>query len=556
MRRMKFALIALLLATSAANAALPRVGSSAERDYILGRYAFSDDKLGDAARYFDAARRSNPADPTLGRRAFELAVAAGDEKLAVQLANQLTAAGQGEPTTALVRIAAALEKRDWKAVDAARPGLADAGYAQVVGPIVEAWTLFGRDNVDAGLARLDPTRATGFTRSYFAEQRAHMLAAAGRFAEAATAYRDLRGGSGPGINFLRIGEADALQQGGDAKAAAVVLDAVADDPIAAAARARLSAGKRIGALTRDPRSAVGWACARLATDLARDKPVPLALIFARVATFLSPDNSATWLVAGDVLARSQRIDGALTAYSQIPAGDPLFEPARARRAQLLAGSGRDEAALALLNAEASGKDADAASFTRLGDFFRRSEQPAKAAEAYSRAIALAPGGKPSWSDYFLRGSSYEQAGNWAAAEPDLRKALALAPEEPAVLNYLGYALLDRGETLDLAQTMIQKAAKLQPDDGAITDSLGWALFRRGKFAEAVPVLERAVAAQPGDSMINEHLGDAYWRAGRKIEARFRWRAALDLDPADKNKAALAAKLDYGLDVGPGLVAAR
>ena len=553
---MKFALIVLLLATSAANAALPRLGTTPERDYVLGRYAFSDDKLGDAARYFDAARRSDPTDTTLGRRAFELAVAAGDEKLAVQLANQLTIAGQGEPTTALIRIADALKRRDWKEVDAARPALADAGYAQVVGPIVEAWTLFGREDADAALARLDPARATGFTRSYFAEQRAHMLTAAGRYAEAATAYRDLRGGSGPGANFLRIGEADALQQGGDAKAAAVVLDAVADDPIVAAARARLTAGKRIGALARDPRSAVGWACARLSTDLARDKPVALALVFARVATFLAPENSATWLVAGDILARSQRVDGALGAYAQIPASDPLFEAARTRRAQLLAGSGQDDAALALLNADASAKGADAASFTRLGDFYRRAEQPAKAAEAYSRAIALAPGGTPGWSDYFLRGSAYEQAGDWAAAEPDLRKALALAPEEPAVLNYLGYAMLDRGETMDLAQAMIEKAAKLQPDDGAITDSLGWALFRRGKFADAVPVLERAVASQPGDSTINEHLGDAYWRAGRRIEARFRWRAALDLDPPARNKATLAAKLDYGLDVGPGLVAAR
>ena len=543
--------LAMLLVTAVTGAeALPRATQSAVHGYVLGRFAYDDDRLPDAARYFDAARLQDPADLNLSRRAFELALAAGDEKLALMLADKVAAGGRGDSTVALVRLADAVRRRDWKAADTARAGIADVGYAAVVAPIVEAWTLYGRGETEAALAKLDPATMTGFTKSYVAEARAHMLAVAGRYAEAATAYHDLRAGTGPGISFLAIGEADATQQAGDIAGARRLLDEARSDATVAAARARLAAGKRIGALATGPADGMAWLCARLATDLSRDKPVPLALVFARIATFLAvpggPAASPAWMIAGDVLARGERGDAALVAYAQIPAKDPLAGAARARRAEVLGSIGRDAEALVLLEAAVAAPDADGDSWSRLGDWYRKAERHADAANAYAKAIAADP--KPAWALYFLRGSSFEQAGDWAKAEPDLRQALALAPDEPAVLNYLGYALLDRGLTLDAAETLIARASALRPDDGFITDSLGWAQFRRGRYDEAVATLERAVAAEPGDPTINEHLGDAYWRAGRRIEARFRWRAALDLAATPKAKATAAAKLDYGLDV--------
>lgn len=551
---MKIALTLALLTTATAAQALPRATQSAAHGYVLGRFAVDDGQLPDAARYFDNARRRDPADAALTRRAFETAVAAGDLKLASGLAERLTATQGGDSTVALIRLADAVERGDWVAADAARAGIADVGYAAVVAPIVEAWTLFGRGKQDEALAKLDPAAMTGFTRSYVAEARAHMLTAAGRYDEAAAAYRDLRAGSGPGVSFLALGEADALQQGGDRDGATRLLEAMRDDATVSAARTRLAAGRRIGALAVSAADGIAWLCARLATDLSRDKPVPLALVFARVASFTatpgSPAASASWLIVGDVLARSERGGAALTAYDRIPANDPLIGLARARRAEVLGSTGREAEARTLLEAAASGPGADAEAWSRLGDWFRKAEQHVDAARAYGRAIALAEAGdgKPNWTLYFLRGSSFEQAGDWKAAEPDLRRALALAPDEPTVLNYLGYALLDRGLTLDAAQALIARASALRPDDGFITDSLGWAQFRRGQFEAAVETLERAAAAEPGDPTINEHLGDAYWRAGRRIEARFRWRAAYDLGTVEKARALVAAKLDFGLDV--------
>ncbi|PZN93425.1 MAG: hypothetical protein DCF31_12795 [Alphaproteobacteria bacterium] len=555
---MRRTLALLLLLAPAAVSARPVVPpppgtESALHGYVLGRFAAADDALDRATRYFDEARAADPGQPELTRRTFDLAVASGDRPLATTIARQIETAGAADSDVSLVLLADAVLRKDWAGADKARAGLASAGYGVVVGPIVEAWTLFGRGKRDEGLAKLDPAAFSGFARSYIAEQRAHMLAAMKKWPEAAAAYAELRAGTGTGISFLRQGEADALAQGGD-KAGALKLLA-GDDAMVTTARAQLERGKRIGALAPDPRHGIGWMAARLATDLSRDKPVPLALLFARVGSFLAPDMPATWLICGDVLARSGQRGPALDAYAMIAADDPLAAAAQARRAEVLEAMGRAGDAGALLAAATTAAEAGSDDWTRLGDWHRRAERFPDAITAYSKAIAVA-GADASWGLYFLRGSMNERGGNWPAAEADLREALRRSPDEPIVLNYLGYSLLDRGGDQDMAATMIEQAARLRPGDGGIIDSLGWSQYRRGRYAEAVTTLEKANKLEPTDATVTGHLGDAYWQVGRRIDAKFMWRAALDLDPDAKERAALTAKLDYGLDAAVAMASAK
>lgn len=547
--------IVLLLAApaSARQTELGRT-ESALHGYVLGRYAASDDALGRAAAYFDDARAKDPGRPALARRAFDLAVAAGDRPRATELAKQLVATGIVDSDIEMIRLSDAVLRKDWKGVSAARARIANAGYAAVVGPIVDAWVLYGSGKPAAGIAVLDPVNFSGFARAYIAEQRAHMLAADGQWSAAAAAYSELRSGSGAGIGFLRVGEADALAMSGDRAGAMQVLSG--DDITVTAARGRLEAGKRIGALAPDPRRGTAWMMARLAADLSREKPVPLALLFARASTFLAPDISATWLITGDVLSRSDQQASALLAYAQVPAGDPLFDGAKQRRAEVLEKLGRDSDAGALLKAAAGAPGATADDWTRLGDWHRRADRHADAIAAYTRAIAVAGEGSATWGLYFLRGSMFERAGDWPKAEADLRKALALSPDEPIVLNYLGYSMLDRGMRSPEAAAMVERAAMLRPGDGGVIDSLGWSQYRQGKFTDAVASLEKAIVLEPTDPTVSEHLGDAYWRTGRRIEARFRWRAALDLDPTAAQATGLRGKLDYGLDAAPAMTANR
>lgn len=540
-----------LFAALPAQAVVPR--ASPLHAYVLGRAAFANDDLGEAAALFDAVQAQDPGRPELARRAFEVAVASGDRKRAFALARDLERTDQGTPEVAMMVLTDAILRKDWAGADAARERLAGAGYASVVGPIVDAWVLFGRGQTEAALARLEPAIFTGFARSYVAEQRAHMLAAAGRWAEAAEAYSLLRAGTPSGISFLRQGEADAIAMGGDKARALALLEG--DDPPIAMARARLQSGKRIGALAPDTRRGLAWMAARLAADLSRERPVPLALLFARTATFLAPDLSAGWLICGDVLARGNSREAALAAYANVPASDALGQTARIRRAEVLELMGRNTEAGALLAEAATAPGAGSDAWVRLGDWHRRAERHEAAGEAYSRAISMAPEGANAWGLWFLRGSMRERAQDWPGAEADLRQALALSPDEPVVLNYLGYSLLDRSLKPEESRQLIEKAAGLRPGDGGIIDSLGWSQYMQGLYAEAVQTLERASELEPTDPTVTDHLGDAYWQVGRRIEARFRWQAALAMEPSAAQAERIRAKLDYGLDAALAMATA-
>jgi Flp pilus assembly protein TadD len=171
-----------------------------------------------------------------------------------------------------------------------------------------------------------------------------------------------------------------------------------------------------------------------------------------------------------------------------------------------------------------------------------------AAAAYGRAAALATaqGLKTElWPLLLLQASALENGKRWPESKTALERALAIAPNQPLILNFLGYAQLERGQNMDAAEAMIRKASELAPDDASITDSLGWAQFKRGKVDEAISTLQRAAEKDPDQAEIQEHLGDALYSSGRRLEARFAWTASL-VTAEDEIAARVKAKLQSGL----------
>ncbi len=548
----RFVLLVAAL-TSVAAGAIP----SPERAYVLGRHAFAEDDLARASRYFAGALVGDPNDPTLARRAFDLAVASGNERQAVALAPRLAKSDQFDAALSLLAVTEAVEKRDWLALDAARKKLADAGFAAFAAPVIEAWGRFGRGDKAGALKLLDPASQEGFGRSYLIEHRGHMLAAMQRSDEAASTYGLLLGGDGANIVRLRLAAASALQAGGKIADAKKLLEGGGHQAAFEIALARLAAGQPIRGGVEDPRAGIAGLFTRMAADLSRDKPLPIALVLARYATFLAPGDADAWLVTSDVLARNEQDDGALEALANIKSDDPLITLSRARQAILLQRIDRQKESLVLLEQAAAAQTPVIEDWARLGEGYNGASRYADAATAYSKALALVTVlGPEHWYLYFARGAARERAGDWIGAQVDLRQAIALAPGEASALNYLGYALLDRGERMPEAQALIERAVAAKPDDGFIADSLGWAYFHTGKYAQAVVQLERAVAAVANDPTINEHLGDAYWKVGRKIEARFRWKAALDAEPEKVAAERVSAKLDYGLDVASAMASRK
>ena len=288
---------------------------------------------------------------------------------------------------------------------------------------------------------------------------------------------------------------------------------------------------------------------RLAIDVNGEKRTsPLALSLGWLALALAPDDPPAILATAQILAASGQPERSLALVERISADGPYAAQRSEIRVALLVRAGDKAEALTAAETAARPADASLAAIVRLGDVYAALDRHRDAAVAYSRAVSRAEADpattRMAWSLYLLRGGALERAGDWPAALPMLEKAAALAPEDPTVLNYLGYAQLERRQNIARATALIKRAAELKPDDPAIADSLGWAYFVGGKAALAIPPLERAVAGQPSDPTINEHLGDAYWAVGRRYEARYAWRAAqLTADAADAGR--IAAKIEHG-----------
>jgi Flp pilus assembly protein TadD len=183
----------------------------------------------------------------------------------------------------------------------------------------------------------------------------------------------------------------------------------------------------------------------------------------------------------------------------------------------------------------------------LGNIYRSKKAYAEAAEAYSGAIKAAGAPNPGhWSLFYSRGIAFERLKRWPEAEADFRKSLELAPDQPLVLNYLGYSWIEQGSNVDEAFRMLRRAVEQSPTDGYIVDSLGWAYYRLGQYESALQLMERAVQLKAADPTVNDHLGDVYWRLGRKLEATFQWNHARDLKPEPEDLPRILEKIEKGL----------
>jgi len=256
---------------------------------------------------------------------------------------------------------------------------------------------------------------------------------------------------------------------------------------------------------------------------------------------------AQMLVAG-ILESMNRNDDAIAIYRGISRSSPLQWSARLRIAGNLEALDRDEKAIDLLRILTREEPSRPDPLVILGDLLRSNKRFEESVDAYDRAVGiLGDIDKRHWTILYSRGISLERSRRWDRAEKDFQRALELNPEQPYVLNYLGYSWVDQGINLDRARKMIERAVQLRPNDGYIVDSLGWVLYRLKEFNGAVGQLERAVELRSQDPTINDHLGDAYWRVGRYNEARFQWKRALTLKPEPDQVSAIQEKILRGLD---------
>ena len=520
--------------------------------FLAARYAGSTRDVDRSARLYADALAFEPDSGFISERAFLAALLAGDFERADAAAVAAVDDPDSPGLVGLYLKAAGLAGARLDAPAAPQSG-ADA-FSELIGAVLDQWALVKRRRVDAALTAAGEISSPFAAAGQLLVHRALLLERARRFGEAEDAYRAAHASLDmPDYTALLLGaflerrrraEAavslyrDRLQQAG-----------AQPDPEVRAALARAEAGRRAPRFPR-PDEAAAQALFAPAALLTNQAPADYSALFLRLIERLDPDFQRNTFAVAEMLDELDLDEAALSTYRAMDEG-AFAARAGVQAAWLTFRAGRDEQAVEAARALIDEAGTENAHLV-LADMLRLSGRCAEAAPIYEQVAEArrADGQSPDWRHFYYAGVCRQRSAGWAAAEPLLLDALELAPDEPRVLNHLGYNWIVQGTREEEGFDLVARAAELAPENGAVLDSLGWGHFKQGRLDQAVRWLEAAVERAPGNPTINWHLGDAYAAAGRDLEARFQWRRALELDPDEREHALLERRLELGLAAGP------
>lgn len=535
-------LIALLPFTAQSE---PKAGA-----YLAARQAAMNNDFETGARFFSQSLIGDPLNPYLLENTLVSYLGLGDFERAIPIARMMNEAGIVSQTAHMTLSIDAAVREDWDAV------LAGLAAGQEIGPLVDgltqAWAQVGLGQMSTALEAFDTVIAGPGLGAYGLYNKALALAHVGDFEGAEAIFA---ASPETGMRYNRrsaIAHAQILSQLGRNADATALLDKVfgaQTDPTLAAMRAIFATDDVLPFdYVRSAQDGMSELYLMVAQAVQGEATNDYVLRYARAASYLNPANTDATLMTAELLDTIGQYDLAAAAFNAVPADNPAFQSAELGRAETLRKAGKSEAAIEVLEALARNYPDMPRVYATAGDTYREADQLEKAKDAYSRAIELYDDADPlKWFIYYVRGITNHTLDNWPAAEADFRAALALNPDQPQVLNYLGYSMVERNINMEEALQMIETAVAAEPQNGAIVDSLGWVLFQRGDYKAAVGHLEDAAALEPVDPVVNDHLGDAFWAVGRFIEARFQWNRAMSFNPAETDAARIRRKLEIGLD---------
>ncbi len=534
------------------------VGESPAGNYLAALVAGAERDTVAAATFFREALRFDPKNPKLIERAFVAAISNGNMRDAFSLADRLVVY---DPTNSLANLALGVQSIKNRQFAAARAHFVKGGASgqqhDITATLLTAWTWVGDGNSRKALELVDRLRDENF--GVFRDYHAGLIAnVTNNQGEAARRMKDAYDAD---KNTLRLADSYArfLAHRGDRAGAIEVYQAfdqiLPSHPTVVAALADLKAGRALEMPVKNAEDGAAEVLYGLGAAGGRQGDELAAMIYLRLSLYLNPDNSLAIITLADIYERIKQPEQAIDVYALVSDKDPLRTTADIQTGLILETLGRSDESAAFLKRVVSDHPDDGEALAALGNLQRSHKQYADAIATYTKAIDK-QSEKANWALYYFRGISYERNKQWPMAEADFKKALEIYPDQPLVLNYLGYSWVDQGVNLDEAFAMLHKAVELHPTDGYIVDSLGWADYKLGRYDEAVKELERAIDLKSSDPVINDHLGDAYWKIGRKLEAHFQWNHARDLGPDPEDLPKILSKIEHGLSDDPNPAAAE
>lgn len=498
--------------------------------YLSGRFAQSNFDWETASKYFSEALAADPKNLELERRTMVLAMGAGNYQEAFDHARATLKDNSAGSLPRLFLTLETLKSGNYAQTLTEGAKIPDDGISEFVKPLILSWAAAGEKKLDINSLNKN------VVHFYHAVLIADYLN--NREALKTLALRDYAhmGLSAKSMKQL----ADILSRHDLNAQAKEILRNVPENE-----RNDIETGFEP---IKNPIEGVSRALFDMATVLYQDYP-DSARLFAEMSLYLNPGENDSRILMAHMSSQFKRYDEAIAFFNEIDTDKDPEMAIKVKRqiAELLEQSGKTEQAISELQSIVSKtKNVDAQ--IQIGDMYREQEKFDQALDEYNKAFAILNNNITAehWNLFYARGISNERLKKWDAAEADLKSALALEPDHPYILNYLGYSWIERGVNTEEATRMIEKAVRLRPDDGYIVDSLGWAYFKQGKYQLASDALERAIELSPYDATINDHLGDAYWKVGRKTEARFQWRRALSMNPDADLTTQLHNKIDNGL----------
>lgn len=552
LKRISLCVSAIAVSTAVSFAPVPASADGLAGPYLAAIQASYRNDYQTAAQFFTKAVAQDTNNTYLLQNAVMNNVIAGDFGSAIPLANRLSGLDADRQIAGLVLAASAIETEDYSG---ALEILNEPTYNfnPLLSGLLKGWVAAGQGDMETAQTSLDALANETSFGPLGQYHKALVLSLAGNFDGAAEIFA---GENGEPLRVNRASiqaHAQVLVQLDQREDAIAVIDdagGTADRALAALREQIVSGEEVLFDQVSSPKDGAAEVFLTLATALSREDAEIFALLYARLSQYIRPDYVEALLLSADIFDAQEQFDLATADYAKIPESSTAYRDAEIGMASALSSSGEVDRAIQTLISLSEKFPEDAYIHVSLGDTYRREEMYAQGAESYTRALALKDEPDASdWRNFYVRGICYERLDQWDNAEADFRKALELAPEQPLVLNYLGYSLVEMNLKVDEARDMIERAVAGDPENGYITDSLGWVLYKIGKFEEAVPHMERAVELLPSDPVINDHLGDVLWMVGRKTEATFQWKRALSFEPDEEaNPDRIRRKLEVGLDV--------
>jgi tetratricopeptide (TPR) repeat protein len=542
--------------------------------YLAARHASVERDATSAAAFYRSALRTDPKNNELLDRAFIASVADGDIDEAVKLADRILSVDKSNRVARLVVGVQDLKQKKYAAAQININQSIRGPITDLVATLLSSWAAYGAGDTKAAVANIDKLAGPDWYPIFKDLHAGMILELSGKEKDAGSRFERAYKLD---ESMLRVAEGYArwLSRNKDDKSAEAIYEAfdkkLARHPLVLEGMRDTKAGKKMPPLVDSAQAGAAEALYGIGATLTRRGGEDLALVYLQLALYLQPSHPLALLSLADLYESVKKPQMAIKVYERVPSSSPLKRNAQIQLATDLDAADRSDEAIKILKGVITEDPKDLEAIMALGNVERGRKKFADCAQTYSQGIDVLP--PPAAADkatgdkdksastsinyvyYYYRGICEERSKQWPKAEADMRKALELKPEDPHVLNYLGYSWIDQGTNLDEAMKMIKRAVEQRPDDGYIVDSLGWAYYRIGNYEDAVKNLERAVELRAEDPTINDHLGDAYWRVGRTLEAKFQWAHARDLKPEAEDLPKIEAKIENGLPDDPAASAA-